>query len=318
MSGDPFAFKKPSDARATTKLPSDTSPEDAAASSGVLGSPKLETTVDVERPANSKVVGKYLNSSIVIQSPDDSPPNSDQIFITAGHGAALKNITAKDPETKEEMPYVGNHFNSDASQIILGTSMNLASAEIAEGSVIDPGDQANIYIGTDYLTLDGTKSIKLITGRKSTMALGASDKMSYGGVEIIAGNDDTDLQPMVKGQNLSNALFELAGHVMLLADTVHAFAQQQNKFNVVLKSHDHPDLLSMSIFGLDPEKNPEEQNVRKNQEVKNVGSKTCSMITENTLPDCEARRLDLGKWEKRYLGDTEKPDYILSDLNKVN
>jgi len=311
MAKNPFGVEEVSATRAKPTLEG-TSAEDAAASSGVLGSPKLESTVDVARGPNSKVVGKYLNSSIAILS-SGSAPNSDQIFITAGHGAALKNITAIDPETGEDIPYVGNNFYSDASQIILGTSMNLASAEIAEGSVTDPGDQANIYIGTDYLTLDGTKSIKLVTGRKSTTSTGGDSKMSYGGVEIIAGNDDTDLQPMVKGLNLIFAFAELRDRVQLLSDTVHAFAQQQNKFNTVLKSHTHPDLLSMALFGMSPNKN-----VLKNQKVKSVGSKTCSMITENTLPDCEAHRTDLDRWQAKYLGGTEKDSFILSDLNKVN
>jgi len=125
---------KKSDIRATPKQEG-TSPDEAAASSGVLGTPKLEATVDVARPANSKVVGEYLNSSITIQS-SGSATNSDQIFITAGHGAALKNITAIDPETGEDLPYVGNNFYSDASQIILGTNMNLTSAETSIGIII--------------------------------------------------------------------------------------------------------------------------------------------------------------------------------------
>jgi hypothetical protein len=312
MPKSPFEVAKVSDTRTKPKLP-DTSAEDAAASSGVLDTPKIEATAEVARPANSKVIGKYLNSSIVIQSPGEDP-NTDQIFITAGHGAALKNITAKDPATGEDIPYVGNHFNSDASQIILGTSMNLASAEIAEGSVPDPGDQANIYIGTDYLTLDGTKSIKLITGRKATIAPGASDKLSYGGVEIIAGNDDSEgsLQPLVKGDNLKAALIDLMKQVQWLADTVHYFAQVQNLFNMELKGHNHGDLLSPHLGY------PYMKNIQANTKVKEAGNLACQHVTEYTLPDLEERRKDLDAWKALYLDSTETNDCILSSLNKVN
>jgi len=310
MSKSPFGVEKLSETRSKPTLEG-TSAGDAAASSGVLGSPKLESTVDVTRPANSKVVGKYLNSSIAILS-SGSAPNSDQIFITAGHGAALKNITAIDPETGEDIPYVGNNFYSDASQIILGTSMNLASAEIAEGSISDPGDQANIYIGTDYLTLDGTKSIKLITGRKASISTGATSELSNGGVEIIAGNDDSDLQQMVKGNNLYEALKSLAKQVEWVSDALHTFVKQQNLFNMEVMEHNHGDLLS-PVLGY-----PEMMNILQNERLIKVGTQTSEIITNNTFKDCEQRNKDLLKWKNLYLEPSEHGACILSSLNKVN
>ena len=55
----------------------------------------------------------------------------------------------------------------------------------------------------------GREGIKLITKTDNQNSQGG-DVRSILGIDLIAGNDDSDLQPMVKGDNLKNCLMSMS------------------------------------------------------------------------------------------------------------
>jgi hypothetical protein len=59
------------------------------------------------------------------------------------------------------------------------------------------------------------------------------------GIDLIAGNNDEDLQPMVKGENLNKALNKMVEHVDALSGIVDAFLTYQTSFNTAVMNHTH-------------------------------------------------------------------------------
>ena len=297
-----------------------TQKEQAATSGATDDTPKAEQQIVLEQGVNDVIVKQHNNA--IIQMVQSGPgPNRDEIRITTGEGSAMKDIAPVDKKTKEQLRYSGNPTKTAASTIIIGSKTDVAKkAGIAAGSNPHPDEpQANIFIGSDYITLDGTSGIKLVTKRKPTNAKGGA-MMAVSGIEIIAGNDDSDLQPLVKGDNLADALDELSALMINVIGTMHAFFQTQNQLNIELKGHRHMDLLTMMV-GTTAGKGPTGLNDGKtceSIEVQRRGNKTCSDITEYSLPDCETHIRKLKNWSLRYLSKTDQEHYINSNHNKVN
>jgi len=297
------------------------SPEEQRDSSGVGNTPKAEQQVILKENPNTEVLQQ--GNATIEYGASGSIPGTHMMRLAVGHGQPLINLAPIDPKTGEQQRFVNEPRNA-ASAIILTTKENTPEkAKVAAGSVPAPDEeQANIYITSDRITLDGTQGIRMVTKRKKINAKGGNIG-TVQGIELIAGNDDSDLQPMVKGDNLINALKDLSETLEAIVGTIHAMAQAQNKMNKEVKGHQHPDLFTM-FCGTTVSGNPKSFSngeCQKSKKVYTMGSKTCSMITEYTLPDCEKLKRALGKWRKKYLdagsGDT-KPHTITSQHNKVN
>ena len=82
--------------------------------------------------------------------------------------------------------------------------------------------------------------IRLITGTDRTNSRGAEQYSKFG-IDLIAGNDDSDLQPLVKGINLQKYLEGLSKSVDELRSILYKFITSQNDYNVALLDHDHYD-----------------------------------------------------------------------------
>jgi len=293
--------------------------EQAAASGAALNTPKAEQQIRIDQDTNEKI--EQHNNAMTRYRQSGPRPNSGEILIVTGEASAMKNVAPVDPKTKEQLRYSGNPTRTAASTVVIGTKTNVAKkAGVAAGSTPHPDEpQANVFVGSDYITLDGTSGIKLVTKRKPTNAKGGS-MMTVSGVEIIAGNDDSDLQPLVKGDNLADALDELSVLITNIVGTMHAFFETQNQFNIELKGHRHMDILTMMV-GCSAGKGPtglSDGKTRESVEVQRKGNKTCSDISEYSLPDCEIHIRKLKNWSLRYLSKTDQEHYINSNHNKVN
>jgi len=82
--------------------------------------------------------------------------------------------------------------------------------------------------------------IRLITGSDKKNTAGGNISAKYG-IDLIAGNDDSDLQPMVKGNNLVTYLKALSERLSELQAIVFKFIQGQTEFNTAVGSHSHYD-----------------------------------------------------------------------------
>jgi hypothetical protein len=99
-------------------------------------------------------------------------------------------------------------------------------------------DKSAIVAKADAVRVIARENIKIVTMGEGKNSQGG-DIVSRGGVDIIAGNDDRDLQPMVKGDHLSAALERLAEILGESASQTYNTILSQTKLNVTLMSHTH-------------------------------------------------------------------------------
>ena len=62
-----------------------------------------------------------------------------------------------------------------------------------------------------------------------------SDLDSVNGIDLIAGNNDEDMQPFVKGQNMADAVSALVDHIQKLTSIVDTLLTWQMKMNSTIK-----------------------------------------------------------------------------------
>ena len=96
----------------------------------------------------------------------------------------------------------------------------------------------------DNVRIVARHGIKLVTRTDDTYSTGGKNSGEVRGIDIIAGNDDSDLQPMVKGKNIRELLKFIIADYKNMMGYVHDAILAQNKFNSVLANHTHADPLS--------------------------------------------------------------------------
>jgi hypothetical protein len=299
------------------------SPEEQASTSGVKGAPKSLKQPIPEQNASQETKQKGSVMMTMGEDPNaNGLPNAGTMQLVAGALSAIKDVAPTDPETGQQMsvkPKILDNVN--ASQIALLANSDLKDANFAAGSVprgSEPVNEAAAIISSDNFIADALDSLKLITGRKPFNAKGGKISTQRG-IEIIAGNDDSDLQSLVKGENLALALTELKGIVDGILGTLEVFVKHQNNFNKVLKDHTHPDIFSM-LVGLVAAADPFillDGEVLQNPKVVEVGTITEMNIVEKVMPDGIRHKKNLESWRAKFLGGTEKQD-IRSKYNKGN
>lgn len=108
----------------------------------------------------------------------------------------------------------------------------------------------------DVLIMSRASGIRLVTGTDKNNTRGGRQYAKYG-IDLIAGNDDTDLQPLVKGDNLIVYLKNLSNVVSKLRAIVFEHITSQTKFNAAMQKHSHYDpflifLATASTQGANP------------------------------------------------------------------
>ena len=126
----------------------------------------------------------------------------------------------------------------------------------------------------DVVIMSRETGIRLITGTDRTNSRGGQ-QISKFGIDLIAGNDDSDLQPLIKGDNLVKYLQGLSKSVDELRAVVYSFITSQIDMNSVLMNHQHYDPFSI-FLGVMGNGNPLSVNGGKNyisKEVMDAGAK---------------------------------------------
>ena len=176
--------------------------------------------------------------------------------------------------------------------------------------------KSGIGIKADAVRIVGTEGIKLVTRTESQNS--KNGFAPYNGIEIIAGNDDSSLQSMVKGDDLLECLKELEQRINDISDYLTQFADAQIEFNAKVKDHTHPlngsaiDPLS-GLIPIDPTSTAKSSlNLRTPAAIAN------SKINNMSLDLYNAHRPNLNVfWRNKYLSSAGD-NYILSRYNKVN
>jgi len=170
--------------------------------------------------------------------------SSNRIDIVVG-SHSMDQVKAVNAEG--ERMWVDPSMKADAARIYISEKANIdhyfghEDTPLAAGKVGLSVARSAIAVKADAIRILGREGIKLITRSDPKNSLGG--KIEYVvGVDIIAGNDSTDLQPMVKGHNLKRALNEITNWLGKLNGVVDGILMQQMLFDVALASHTHEPL----------------------------------------------------------------------------
>ena len=171
-------------------------------------------------------------------------------------------------------------------------------------SELNSKGKSGIAIKADAVRLIGTEGIKLVTRTQNQNS--KSGFAPYAGIELIACNDDKDLQKMVKGDNLIDALDELQERINELNGIVLNLAKTQAKAYAAIMSHTHQGVSPSGPVQTIPAAGL-------------VGSLTTSLtdVARGTL-DAFSNRINTNyNWKQKYLNPASN-NYICSKYNKVN
>lgn len=154
------------------------------------------------------------------------------IDIVAGRLSSLKGT---DYLTKRVNP----SFSADAARIYISQKTDVDTNFNIASSISGRNKSASaIAVKADDVRIIGRRSIKIVTSPDTNLSNGDSI-LTKNGVELIASNNDADMQPIPKGQNLIACLQELKEKVLLLNGILTEFVKIQRKFNGDISSHTH-------------------------------------------------------------------------------
>ena len=150
-----------------------------------------------------------------------------------GHKAASVN-------SNNEPIHADPNFVVDAARIYISQKTNVdRNFRLVKGSQPYADIRSAVAIKADAVRVVGREGIKLVTGCDRINSQGAEINKKAYGIDLIAGNDDSDLQPLVKGDNLHKAMQKLVHHVDKLAAIVDNFAMIQIQWNAHTINHFH-------------------------------------------------------------------------------
>ena len=247
----------------------DQSPEAAAKTAGIAGDPKKEPVPNHIKTSTEEVLKNKNNAWVVLGRDRPGARTSGYGGRGDSQAAAIDIVVGRmgadviEYDNGGQAIWVNPDFQKDAARIYISqktdvdANFNLAKGQIGsavglgedEFSIIDNSNRkppsswkivprSAIALKADGIRLIAREGIKLVTRTDAKNSQGGTVQ-GIQGIDIIAGNDDKDLQPMVKGDNLQQALERLTHHMDKLNGIVNTLLTHQTSFNKELASHFH-------------------------------------------------------------------------------
>ena len=136
--------------------------------------------------------------------------------------------------------YVLDNFNLDAARIYICQRTDVDyNFGIAKGSVGNSIARSAVAAKADAIRLYGREGIKLVTGEYGEYNSQGGKISTRTGIDLMAGNNDADLQPIPKGDNLVAFLEDILSHIGNLYDIVFSLSKADVEFRAKLAAHIH-------------------------------------------------------------------------------
>jgi hypothetical protein len=227
-------------------------------------------------------------------------PYCDRIEICVGR------MSGMDPEDIDGVVHPNN--GRDAAKIYISQKTDIDKNFFINCRYTPPSvARSAVAIKADDIRIISRNSMKLVTNTDQTLA-NTVNSYSALGIQIIANNDDRDMQSMVKGENLVNALLELEKKIIAIASTLNNFMNVQREYNIRVGKHTHHGSINVNSL-LETSVSPQIL----------ISEKDMVM---GLLQNVEANlRLDINNiksWSSEYLNPAKSDTYINSLYNKVN
>lgn len=243
-------FKKSNDVSGLNKNNKDklskASDSTLAQQCGVLNVPKAEPEFLYAKSQNEHVIkNDYSNSFIILGK--DKPAGS-----TSGYGGKgdtkcssidlvvgrISQVNAEETEDGEPL-YADNNYTLDAARIYISEKTDVDdNFQLVDGSIGNSKAKSAIALKADGVRIIAREGIKLITKTDFANSQGP-EIFENNGINIIALNDETNLQPMLLGQNTVDCITEIIDEIDKLQNRIEYFIQEQQKFNDAVSQHTH-------------------------------------------------------------------------------
>jgi len=309
---------------------------------GVFGGLRKQTMAERLMVASERLVGIGAdnNAFIVIGNDRCGPPHTgyggkghtqcDAIDIVAGLGGynPVKHEDASnyppdwDSDAEPMKAETNPNFYIDAARIYISQktdvdknfgigdefgktkkTSNSGAGARDEQDIGKYGAKSAIAIKADNVRIIGRESIRLVTGTDKFNSQGGQIGGKHG-IEIVAMNETSKLQPMVLGDNLQFALTKMVDAIEATMEIFEAQMHYQSEFNQAIAQHTH-----LSPFFAMPTL-PSEGAM-----VGGVKNDLKTMI--NTELSCMSHVSNMKGLILNYLTDSGA-NYILSPHNKTN
>ncbi len=275
--------------------------EQLLSASGVAGGAFNEGVSRFIRADNELVYEGSNNACIVIGRDRTSHLGSGYGGLGHTECGAI-DIVAGRPGHSEQ--HVNPNFSKDAARIYVSQKTDVDSNfDLAEGGIGFSSARSAIAVKADAVRIIGREGVKIVSGADRSNSKGGSIE-TFSGIDIIANNDDTDLQPIPKGDNLAFAIDELVFLVNDLSGILNSFAFNQDAYNAVIMGHMHYS----PFYGI---------TVPPSESLMDQGAQTI----QNHFQDVEAGLADFAKNLALFRDTYVMPHgklFINSKYNKVN
>lgn len=206
---------------------------------GVGGSHIVEPVPKFIQAENEKVFMGSNNSYIVLGR--DRPASRLSGYSGTGHTQCgmIDLVVGRGASNPKTETYVDPDFQKDAARIYISQKTNVdENFKLAEGTVGSAKAKSAIALKADGIRIIAREGLKIVTGTDKTNSQGGSIDTNVG-VNLIAGNDDSKLQPAPLGQNLIDTFIGMSELMESLSGIVSTFLSSQQQFNSVAGGHTH-------------------------------------------------------------------------------
>lgn len=207
--------------------------------SGIAGDPLREPVPNFISNKSDKVINGSNNTWIVLTRDRNASRISGYGGLGDTQAGAIDIVVGRMSASPKDDSYVDPDFKTDAARIYISQKTDIdKSFDLVSGRVGNPEARSGIGIKADSIRLMGREGIKLITGIDEKNALGGEIVVKTG-IDLIANNDDSDIQPMVKGDNLAASLETVLDNIEQLSGILSTFLSTQMDYNLAIATHYH-------------------------------------------------------------------------------
>ena len=160
----------------------------------------------IQSPCES--VTQHGNSWIVLGR--DRPASRASGYSGQGHtqASSIDMVVGRGAPVPTSDINVDPSFSNDAARIYISQKTDIDdNFRIVSGGMGSSHAKSGIGIKADAVRIVGTEGIKLVTRTSATNSKGGS--VAPAGIELIAVNDEEGLQPMIRGDNMVEAMSAL-------------------------------------------------------------------------------------------------------------
>jgi|TARA_R110000822_G_scaffold284216_1_gene405735 hypothetical protein len=242
-------------------------------------------------------VTQHGNSWIVLGR--DRPASRASGYAGQGHtqASSIDIVVGRGAPVPDHDVNVDPSFSNDAARIYISQKTDIDDNFALRGANRSVA-KSGIGIKADAIRIIGRQGIKLTTSTRS-------------GIEIMAGNDDEGLQPMVKGQTLVDAFAGLEENLNQLSALVLNFLKSQASFNASLAGHVHMGAVQVGPTGTGT------CLTTPSITLVPAGVQATLETAEAMVDNFKGRMNSNIVWHNRYLNPASSK-YICSKYNKVN